>query len=107
VSILDEDALRALIREAVREAVREELAARPAAPGEYVSVADAARIAAVSPGTVRDWLRAGRLTTYQAGRVKRLRVADLETFLRSPPSSAEISPEEAADTYLRRRRARR
>jgi hypothetical protein len=64
VSILDETALAALIRDQVREVVREELRARQARPAagdldEYLSARTAARIAEVNEATVRRWVARG------------------------------------------------
>src|SRR5262245_49238396 len=59
--ILDERALRLLIKDAVREAIRDERAEAGAVAGEYLPVAEASRIAHVAPETVRGWIDAGKL----------------------------------------------
>jgi excisionase family DNA binding protein len=93
--------LRQLVRDTVREALREELAPltrRNAGPligveDSYLSVAKAARVADVAPGTIRAWIRAGRLTEKRAGRVLRISRVELESFLRSEatgPAGSEI-----------------
>jgi excisionase family DNA binding protein len=40
-----------------------------------------AAILQLSPKTIKDWLRAGKLPGYKIGRVWRVRQADLETFI--------------------------
>ena len=82
--------MRRIMREAVRDVVREELSllARrnaghsPGADESYLSVTKAARLADVAPGTVRAWIRAGRLTAKRAGRVLRVSRAELDLFMR-------------------------
>ena len=44
----------------------------------------AAERLAVSPKTVRDWLRSGKLTGVKAGKLWRIREFDLEAFLITP-----------------------
>jgi excisionase family DNA binding protein len=67
----------------IRSIVREELAkARPVAPIEFLSTTEAASVAKVAPGTVRRWVKTGRLTRHQAGRVLRVSRAELENMLR-------------------------
>lgn len=76
--------LRALVAEEVDKAIRKlrtELAATPR--DEYLSTGAAAKFASVSPGTLRRWIKEGRLTGQKAGRVVRIRRADLEALLRS------------------------
>jgi excisionase family DNA binding protein len=77
-----------VLRQLVREAVRQELAQFAADRGPmrnaddiYLSVASAARVAAVAPGTIRAWIRAGRLTSKRAGRVLRVSRIELERFM--------------------------
>ena len=90
--------IRSIVREVVREEIRAALDERgrlgarnvsqgSAADQSYVSIARAAQLAAVAPGTLRRWLKEGRLPTHRAGRVYRIATADLETFLRSGRSS--------------------
>jgi excisionase family DNA binding protein len=43
----------------------------------------AAAIFQLSPKTVKDWLRAGKLTGYKIGRVWWVKGADLEAFIRA------------------------
>ena len=105
--ILDEAGLRALIEEAVRKVIREEIAAGAAQRGEYVSVAEAARQVEVSPATIREWMRDGRLRRYHAGRELRVRTLELQALLTRPERTEEPTPEEAAREFLARRQASR
>jgi excisionase family DNA binding protein len=86
---------RQLVRETVREVVREELAPLTrrnvglSAPDDgYLSVAKAARVADVAPGTIRAWIRAGRLTAQRAGRVLRVSRRELAQFMAGTPTGS-------------------
>ena len=113
MSLFDEGALRTLISEEVRRAVRDELERKPRSRESLamVSVAEAARLCSVAPQTIRVWGRAGRLTLHRAGRVWRVRVADLEALLAAGGpqyrEGADLSPEEFADRDFARRRRRK
>jgi excisionase family DNA binding protein len=64
--------------------VREELARAIAdvrTPEEYLTTRAAAHFAGVAMGTIRRWVREGRLPEHRAGRVVRVRRADLERLL--------------------------
>jgi hypothetical protein len=103
VSLFDETALRALVAEEVRRVVREEMRQQPARE-EYLPVAKAAQIAAVTPDTIRVWIRQGRLTERWAGRELRVIRSELETLLATPSGhDRDTTPEEEARRYLRRR----
>jgi excisionase family DNA binding protein len=105
VSLLDEHRLRELISDEVRRVLREEgrdSADRP----EYLPVAAAAAIAAVTPDTIRVWIGQGRLGRYSAGRELRVKRSELEAFLRSGPGTLNRSPEEEAQQFLARRATR-
>lgn len=106
--ILDEAALRVLIEDVVRRVVREEMQRQPDR-SEYVSVAEAARIADVAPGTIRMWITEGKLSRRHAGRELRILRQELGMLMTSPPStSAEPTPEELAERDdLRSRRGSR
>jgi excisionase family DNA binding protein len=96
MSLFNEIELRDLIRDEVRSAIRQEMGKKPAAAGEFVSVAEAAGIASVTTQTIRAWLRADRLTEYKAGRVLRVRRSELEEFLvkgATPDAATNMSPE--------------
>lgn len=87
----------AQLRALIAEVVREELARAAARPEEYLSTREAADTARVAPGTVRRWIREGRLTGQHAGRTIRVKRSDLEAFLRSGPGpSNDLSPEALA-----------
>ena len=112
MSLFDERALREIVAEELRRVLREEgsQAARPANDGEYLPVAEAAARAAVAPATIRVWMAQGRLNRYYAGRELRVRSSELAALMRKPPVIAgtgnrdEMTPEKAAEEYLRRRR---
>ena len=85
-----EGLMRAMLREVVRDEIRAAIAEaatdgahafRNTDPGGYLSVARAAKHADVAPGTIRAWIRKGRLQSRRAGRVLRVSRAELETFL--------------------------
>lgn len=108
MSVLDETALRALIADEVRRVLREEIG-RLAEHDEYLSIASAARVAEVTPDTIRAWIREGRLGEHWAGRERRVLRSELERALATPPprSDSDVSPEEAARRFLARRDANR
>lgn len=95
MSDLDES-LRILLRELVREELARALAERDA-PVDYLSVEQAATVAKVAHGTVRRWVREGRLTDYRAGRVVRVRRDELERLMRGQRRSDGLTPEQQAD----------
>jgi excisionase family DNA binding protein len=110
MSLFDESVLREIIRDEVRTVIRQEMGNKPAAAGDYVSVAEAAQIASVQGQTIRSWIRSGDLTGYKAGRVLRVRRTELEAFLAggSPSSrTTELSPEQLADQRFQERQAQR
>lgn len=76
--------LEAGLRELIAGIVRDEVAralAELRAPAEYLSTADAAALAAVAEGTIRRWIREGRIAEHRAGRHVRVRRDDLEALL--------------------------
>ena len=88
-----EAVLRHLVRDAVAEALREHAARespqlRNSSDG-YLSVAKAARTADVASGTVRAWIRSGRLEAKRAGRVLRVSRGELERFMSGGPHKAQ------------------
>ncbi len=89
--------LRTMVGEVVREEVRAALAeprlrnCRAASEDGYLSISGAAAHAAVAPGTLRRWIRAGRLPVRRAGRVYRIARAELEDFLAREGRSVEIA----------------
>lgn len=92
-----EGGLRDLIADVVREEVKRALA-DVMRPDEYLSTRRAAAFAEVAPGTVRRWIREGRLVGHKAGRVVRVKRSDLEDMLKvgSRPHANDATPEEMA-----------
>ncbi len=91
------DPLRAVIAEIVREEVAKALAAARPANDEYLTAIAAGELAQVAAGTIRRWIREGRLPEYKAGRVVRVKRADLEDLLRTGVRKAsDLSPEALA-----------
>ena len=50
---------------------------------ELLTPEQAAAILQLSPKTIKDWLRAGKLTGCKVGRVWRVKPADLEAFIQA------------------------
>lgn len=61
---------------------------------------EAAEIFAVSPKSIREWLRQGKLKGTKVGRLWRIKKSDLEAFFNSQPSlqQTEELPEKSAET---------
>jgi excisionase family DNA binding protein len=103
-----DDSLRQLVRETVREVLREELATHgrrngvPAASADdgFLSVAKAARLADVAPGTIRAWIRQGRLTSQRAGRVLRVSRRELAQFMTGEPTGPSGAETERRAAHL-------
>lgn len=96
-----ESGLRALIAEVVRDELSRALADRDR-PDQYLSPRRAAQIADVAPGTIRRWIREGRIAASSAGRAIRVRRSELETFLRSERRAApDLTPEQLASRDFR------
>ncbi len=95
-----EGRLPEFLSEEVRKVMREQI--RPQAEVDaYMPVAQAARMAAVTPDTIRAWIRQGRLREHSAGRELRVRRSDLERLLAEPRRlENEPAPEELARRYL-------
>lgn len=101
------DALRTMIAEVVRQEIAKAgLAPKPAGADGYLSVAQAAELASVAPGTIRRWVREGELPDRRAGRVLRVRRADLEELLRRGGDrrdrDEDLSPAELARRHAAR-----
>lgn len=91
-----ETGLRELIAELVRDEVRRALAAAMR-PEEYLTTARAAQVAQVTPGTIRRWIRQGRLSAHRAGRSCRVTRADLDRLLLGGSGGKQgLSPEAMA-----------
>jgi len=89
-----------MLRAIVRDVVREELArVRPAAGSDstaHLSTRDAAQHAGVAMGTIRRWIRDGKLRELRAGRHLRVRRVDIDALLAGERNGPEDSPEELA-----------
>lgn len=87
------------LRSMVREIVREELASeKPKAsdPTGHLSTRAAAQHAGVAMGTIRRWIRDGKLRELRAGRHLRVRRCDIDALLHGERDYTNISPEELA-----------
>lgn len=92
-----EGGLRSLIVSVIRDEVRRAVNDATKAD-EFMSTAAAAKAADVAPGTVRRWIKDGKLTRYTAGRELRISRANLEKLLREgDASNDELTPEQLAD----------
>ncbi len=85
------EGLRAFIASVVRDEMK--LTATPA-NDEYITTADAAQIARVTPGTIRRWVRDGELTKHGKGARVRVRRDELEEYLSG--TSGAVGPEDRA-----------
>jgi excisionase family DNA binding protein len=109
------DALvRALVREELQPAldllrrIAERLAhAEQGGGGEFLSVPEAAQVARVGESTIRVWIRVGRLRAGRAGRLVRIKRADLAELIAAAHSEPEAidSPEDQAAQILGRKRS--
>lgn len=89
-----EEVIRTIVREEVRAALAEALIRNaPAKPadGGYLSIVGAAGYASVAPGTLRRWIRSGRLPVRRAGRVYRIARSELDAFLEREGVSAAVA----------------
>lgn len=92
---VSDSSFEAALQTLVRTIVRQELAALdPPDPvvREYLSTRDAAALAAVSQGTVRRWIREGRLQACGAGREIRVQREELETLMHSGRRCSKPGP---------------
>jgi len=89
--------LEHIVRAIVRDELSKQRDAKPANDA-YLSVAEAAALARVSPGTVRRWVRRGELTRYEAGTRVLVKRDELEAFLTCEvtPIDINLTPEERA-----------
>lgn len=91
--------LESQLRTMIRSIVREEIDAikREHASDEYLSTARAGELADVAEGTIRRWIREGRLPGRKAGRCLRVLKSDLEQLLRSgATANDDETPEQIA-----------
>jgi excisionase family DNA binding protein len=94
---------RELIVDVVREEVRRVLG-EATQSDEYLTTAEAAEVAKVAQGTIRRWIRDGRLTPHHAGRELRVRRLDLDALMHDGGRrDRERTPEELAEDFVRRR----
>ena len=103
------------MRRILREELQVLLATRPRddttlppALADYLSVAQAAEIARLHHGTLREWIKDGTLKAYRAGRVYRILRADLDARLTAKaaePTSADVAERVASILAKRRLRA--
>jgi excisionase family DNA binding protein len=86
------DGLRAFIAEVVRN----ELGKAPEVD-EYLSTQAAAEFAKVATGTIRRWVKNGKLREHRAGRLVRVSRTDLQRLLREGrPRNDSATPEQVA-----------
>jgi excisionase family DNA binding protein len=110
-----EAALRRVVADTVRQVLREELgsmlrnalAVAPAGQDHgddrYISVKAAAQLVGVRTETIRSWLQAGSFPAYRAGRILRIRRAELESYLaRKDDGPLKLDPEAMAREILAR-----
>lgn len=108
----DRDRLRASIAAALAPLVDvlvDRLASQqPAPPAEYLTTSAAATVASVNEGTIRRWVRDGKIRGYRAGRVLRVRRDELDQMLATGRRSSanDESPEEMAVRAIANRRMR-
>lgn len=71
----------------------------------YLTTAEAASTAQVAPKTIRRWTREGRLRAHWAGRLLRIRLDELESFLAggAAATTTMVSAEDIAQDILGRR----
>jgi len=97
--------LRALIAEVVRDELRKLTAPTP--DDEYLSTRAAASFADVSGGTIRRWIREGKLPPHRAGRLVRVKRSELERMMKDGAGRANTakvaaeSPEDRARRMFR------
>lgn len=91
-----DDTLRAVIREIVGEELARANRSAASTPAVHLSTRDAAQHAGVAMGTIRRWIRDGKLREMRAGRHLRVRRADVDALLRGERAAPGASPEELA-----------
>jgi len=105
-----DELFRTLVREELRPFVHmlhdllERLGRAPHASDEFVSVAKAAEIAQVGESTLRAWIKSGRLRAGRAGRLVRIRRADLSALITNSRQEKRHDPEAEAAKILERHR---
>jgi excisionase family DNA binding protein len=66
----------------------------------YVSPAQAAKMVAVTAGTIQAWVRTKQLRGYKAGRLLRIKVEDLHEFMKSATVGEVIDLDAAASRIM-------
>lgn len=95
-----EAGLRALLTEVAREVIREELA-KMSRHEEYLPTAQAASYAKVAVGTIRRWVREGRLAEHRAGSELRVSLAELEQLMQRGTRVRALDNESPEDLAAR------
>ncbi len=97
-----EAAFRALLRDVVREVVREEMGApKLSLERELLTYKQGAALISVSPGTLKRWVKSGRLRGFGSGRLRRVRAEDVRAALESGPlARPQLSTQESARRIL-------
>lgn len=107
-----EELFRTLVHEELRPFVHmlhdllERLGRAAHASDEFLSVAKAAEIAQVGESTLRAWIKSGRLRAGRAGRLVRIRRADLSALITDSRQEKRLDPEAEAAKILERNRSR-
>lgn len=92
--------LDTMIRALVAAEVARQLAAFKPEVDEYLSTGEAAELAGVAVGTVRRWIREGRLSKHRAGRHLRVERSELESLLRNG-HKPKLTPAQRAELDFR------
>lgn len=114
--MLESDQVLQALREYVRTVVREEIsgltATHSARLPENLTTAQAATYAGVTPGTIRRWVKEGRVVGGGAGRELRVKRSELECLVAQGPRKSRArgflqSPEALARVDMDRERVRK
>jgi excisionase family DNA binding protein len=100
-----ENYLHDLVRKAVTEGISDAqaLASQSLSAREFLTLSEAAERAAVSKGTIRNWVKSGKLRTCGTGRVLRIKVRELDALLTRGAAGDERGTErEQADMIMAR-----
>ncbi len=102
--------IRRIVREEVRAALADSMqqTAAPQHESDYLSIDEAAKIARLHHSTIREWIKDRSLKAFRAGRVYRIRRADLDERLTAKvadPISAKVEERVGAIMARQARRA--